>query len=162
MADQSLGLHLGLSEPLRLLNRFRQEIRLSNNILLFLPHEVLVLYLTPLMSLLGALVFYLQIPHLGPRPYLLQTSLCHILQIIRMAGFHLQGRRLSLRLDLEFPKFRPLVLLILNTLSLLHLYLLSHLNTPNLRGRTKFLGITCMHRSHGRYYHLILAHGQSR
>jgi hypothetical protein len=154
IADQSLDLHLGLSqdnpifEPRRLLNRFRQGIHLSNNVLLFLPHEVLVLYLTPLMSFLRAQIFYLQIPHLGP--HLLQTSLCHILQIIRMAGFHLQGRRLSLRLDLEFAKCCPLILLIPTTLSLLHLYLPSLLDTTNLRGRTKFLGITCMHRSHGR------------
>lgn len=88
--------------------------------------------------------FYLQIPNMA-----LQTSLCHILQIsphiqiiqmlalsliIRLADIHLQGHRLTLRLDLGFAKCRPLALLMLNILSLLRLYRLSLLNTTNLRG----------------------------
>ena len=110
------------------------------------------------MSLPPALAFYLQIPNLG----ILQTTHYHILQIIRMACFHLQGRRLSLLLDLEYAKCRPPVLLIPNSLNLLHLYLPFLLDTTNLLGRTKSLGITSKLRSHGRYYHLSLAHDQSR
>ena len=167
-ADQSLSLHLGLSqgnptfERRRPLNCFRQEIHPSNNILSFLPHAVLVFYPTVLMTLQRAQVFYLQIPHMGP--HLLQTFLCHILWIIliiRLSDINLQGRHLFLQLDLGFAKYRPFVHLILNILSLLHLYLLFLLDTTNLTGRT-FPEIICMHRSHNIYFHLSSAHAPFR